>query len=79
MPTTAQLSGVADADLFNSGKLGMDVTGIWIFAAFKDAPFKWDIQVEPMIKQHAHTSSPTGLPFRRAARMSRRQRSGRSS
>ncbi|MEO8393102.1 MAG: sugar ABC transporter substrate-binding protein [Chloroflexota bacterium] len=53
MPTTAQLSGVADADLFNSGKLGMDVTGIWEFAAFKDAPFKWDIQVEPMIKQHA--------------------------
>jgi len=53
MPTTAQLSGVANEDLFASGKLGMDVIGIWEFAAFKDAPFKWDIQVEPMIKQHA--------------------------
>ena len=53
MPTTAQLSGVANEDLFASGKLGMDVIGIWQFAAFKDLPFKWDIQIEPMINQHA--------------------------
>ncbi|HVU10045.1 MAG TPA: sugar ABC transporter substrate-binding protein, partial [Phototrophicaceae bacterium] len=45
MPTDEQLSGVANEDLFASGKLGMDVIGIWEFAAFKDAPFKWDVQL----------------------------------
>jgi len=54
MPTAAQLSGVSDGDLFMSGKLGMLVTGIWMFGAFKDAPFHWDVQIEPAINQHAH-------------------------
>jgi len=47
MPSAAEMGGVSDGDLFMSGKLAMDVTGIWMFAAFKDAPFKWDITVEP--------------------------------
>jgi len=53
MPTDAEMGGVSDGDLFKTGKIAMDVTGIWMFAAFKDAPFKWDIQVEPGLKQQA--------------------------
>jgi len=53
MPTDAEMAGVSDGDLFKSGKIAMDVTGIWMFAAFKDAPFQWDIAVEPGLKQHA--------------------------
>jgi hypothetical protein len=53
MPTDAEMGGVSDGDLFKSGKLGMLVSGIWMFAAFKDAPFKWDIAVEPGMTQKA--------------------------
>ena len=61
MPTAAEMSGVSDSELFLSGKLGMYVTGIWMFGAFKDAPFKWDVQLEPMIKQHAHHFFANGV------------------
>jgi multiple sugar transport system substrate-binding protein len=61
MPTAAELSGVSDSELFLSGKLGMLVTGIWMFGAFKDAPFTWDVQLEPMIKQHAHHFFANGV------------------
>lgn len=47
MPTDAEMSGVSDTDMFLSGQLGMLVTGIWMFDTFKDAPFAWDIAVEP--------------------------------
>ncbi len=53
MPSDADLGGVSDGDMFKAGKIAMDVTGIWMFAAFKDAPFKWDIQVEPGLKHQA--------------------------
>ncbi|MEZ4670693.1 MAG: sugar ABC transporter substrate-binding protein [Anaerolineae bacterium] len=61
MPSAAQLSGVSDSELFMSGKLGMLVTGIWMFGAFADAPFKWDVQLEPMIKQHANHFFANGV------------------
>lgn len=61
MPTAAELSGVSDGDLFNSGKLGMIVTGIWMFGAFADAPFAWDVQIEPAINQHAHHFFTNGV------------------
>ncbi len=61
MPTAAEMSGVSDSELFTSGKLGMIVTGIWMFGAFKDAPFKWDVQLEPMINQHAHHFFANGV------------------
>ncbi len=61
MPTAAELSGVSDSELFMSGKLGMLVTGIWMFGAFADAPFTWDVQIEPMIKQHAHHFFANGV------------------
>ncbi|MBN8593072.1 MAG: sugar ABC transporter substrate-binding protein [Anaerolineae bacterium] len=61
MPTAAELSGVSDSELFLSGKLGMLVTGIWMFGAFQDASFTWDVQIEPMINQHAHHFFANGV------------------
>jgi len=61
MPTAEELSGVSDGDLFLSGKLGMLVTGIWMFGAFQEAPFAWDVQIEPMINQHAHHFFANGV------------------
>ena len=46
-PSTEDMAGQSDGDMFTAGKLAMDVTGIWMFSAYKDAPFKWDITVEP--------------------------------
>ncbi len=47
VPSAAEMGGLSDGDLFTQGKLAMDVTGIWMFSAYKDAPFQWDITVEP--------------------------------
>jgi multiple sugar transport system substrate-binding protein len=54
MPTAADLSGVTDDQLFLSGKLGMWVTGIWMFTPISAAEFNWDIVVEPGINQKAN-------------------------
>lgn len=61
MPTAADLSGVSDTELFASGKLGMFVTGIWQFGAFAEAPFAWDIQIEPAMNQHGHHFFANGV------------------
>lgn len=53
MPTATDLAGMSGDDLFSAGQLGMDVTGIWLFAAFTEAPFEWDIVVEPGMAQKA--------------------------
>ncbi len=49
MPTTEQGAGTPDYDsgLFLEGKLAMWHSGIWMFGAMADAPFTWDIAVEP--------------------------------
>lgn len=49
MPTIEQGQGTPDFDtnLFKDGKLAMLHTGIWVFGAVADVPFKWDIAVEP--------------------------------
>ena len=47
-PSETDLAGMGDSDLFESGRLGMVVTGIWMFSTFKDAcSFQWDCAVEP--------------------------------
>ncbi len=47
-PTTAQMGGMGDWDLFESGRLGMIPTGTWCFNTFAEAcDFAWDICVEP--------------------------------
>ncbi len=53
VPSAAEMGGLSDGDLFTQGKLAMDVTGIWMFSAYKDAPFQWDITVEPGMATHA--------------------------
>lgn len=49
MPTEADGAGTPDFDstLFKDGKLAMWHTGIWMFSGMADAPFEWDIVVEP--------------------------------
>jgi multiple sugar transport system substrate-binding protein len=61
MPSAAQLSGVSDSELFLSGNLGMLVTGIWMFGAFQDAPFNWDVQIEPTLNPNAHHFFANGV------------------
>jgi multiple sugar transport system substrate-binding protein len=55
MPTIEEGQGTPDFDtkLFTDGKLGMLHTGIWMFGAFADLPFGWDIAVEPGNAQQA--------------------------
>ena len=53
-PTEADMAGVSDGDMFAAGQLAMLTTGIWMFAAFADAPFAWDIALEPGKTQKAH-------------------------
>lgn len=49
MPTAEDGAGTPDFDtnLFKEGKLAMWHSGIWMFDALADAPFDWDIAVEP--------------------------------
>lgn len=54
MPTQADLSGISDMELFRDGKIGMWVTGIWMLPALASMEANWDVQIEPMINQHAH-------------------------
>lgn len=53
-PSDADMAGVSDGDLFKQGKIAMLRTGIWMFGAFQDAPFAWDIALEPGNTQKAH-------------------------
>ena len=55
MPTVEQGQGTPDFDtkLFTDGKVAMLHTGIWMFGAFADVPFGWDIAVEPGNAQQA--------------------------
>ncbi|MBM7506112.1 ABC transporter substrate-binding protein [Agromyces aurantiacus] len=55
MPTIEDGQGTPDFDtkLFTDGKLAMLHTGIWMFGAFADVPFGWDIAVEPGNTQQA--------------------------
>ncbi len=53
-PTDAEMAGVSYGDLFKQGKIAMLTTGIWMLPQFKDAPFTWDIALEPGNKQKAH-------------------------
>ncbi len=61
MPDPIEASGVSDSELFLSGNLGMLVTGIWMFAAFADAPFAWDIQLEPGLANKGHHFFANGV------------------
>jgi len=52
-PTDAEMGGVSDGDMFLQGQIGLLTTGIWMFSSFADAPFGWDVVVEPGNTQKA--------------------------
>ncbi len=60
-PSPAEMSGQAPADLFLNGQLGIVHTGIWMFDAFNDASFEWDVAVEAGNTQKAHHFFANGL------------------
>ncbi|SDJ35771.1 ABC transporter substrate-binding protein [Salimicrobium halophilum] len=60
-PSPAEMSGQAPADLFMNGQLGIVHTGIWMFDAFKDASFEWDVALEAGNTQKAHHFFANGL------------------
>ncbi len=63
MPTEKDGVGTPDYDsgLFKSGKLAMWHTGIWMFSAMADAPFEWDVVVEPGDTQQASAMFTNGV------------------
>lgn len=46
-PDDAEMGGLSDGDMFLKGEIAMLTTGIWMFEAFAEAPFEWDVVVEP--------------------------------
>ena len=50
----ADLAGIGDTDLFLQSQIAMITTGIWMIPLFEDAPFAWDIALEPGNTTHAH-------------------------
>jgi multiple sugar transport system substrate-binding protein len=54
MPTKEQMGGLDDTAMFKAGKLAMWHNGIWQFSGLKDAPFEWDVVVEPGNARKAH-------------------------
>jgi multiple sugar transport system substrate-binding protein len=60
-PNLAEMSGQKSEDLFLNGQLGIVHTGIWLFGAFEDADFEWDIQVEAGNTQKATHFFANGL------------------
>jgi|SRR6056297_22271 len=61
MPTEEDLGGVSNEQAFLDGKIGILVSGIWMFDTFKDADFEWDIIVEPGLKSKACHFFANGL------------------
>ncbi|NOV03496.1 ABC transporter substrate-binding protein [Paenibacillus planticolens] len=51
----------ADLNAFKAGKIAMLRGGIWNFGRFADAPFKWDIALEPGNTKKAHHFFADGL------------------
>jgi len=70
MPTEADGAGTPDFDskLFKSGKLAMWHTGIWMFSGMADAPFNWDVAVEPGNSQKASAMFVNGLVVNAASK-----------
>ena len=60
-PSPADLTGQEPGDLFMNGQIAMLNTGIWMFNAFSDAPFAWNIQLEAGNDRQAHHFFANGL------------------
>ncbi len=53
-PTTEQMSGKTPEDMFKNGEIAMLRTGSWMISTFSDAPFTWDIALEPYNTNQVH-------------------------
>ncbi|PKR78170.1 sugar ABC transporter substrate-binding protein [Halalkalibacillus sediminis] len=60
-PSPSDMSGQSPEDLFLNGQLGIVHTGIWMFDAFADASFEWDVQLEAGNTQKAHHFFANGI------------------
>jgi multiple sugar transport system substrate-binding protein len=50
-----------DGDFFRTGRLGMVVTGIWMFPLFADVSFKWDVQLDLGMAHKGYAFFTNGL------------------
>lgn len=60
-PSDVEMAGQSFDDAFKAGKIAMMRTGIWMFGTFQDAPFQWDIALEPGNTQKAHHFFANGV------------------
>lgn len=61
-PSDAEMAGQSSEDLFKAGKIAMLRTGIWLLGDFtENAPFNWDIALEPGNTQKAHHFFANGV------------------
>ncbi len=60
-PTDADMAGVSDGDLFKQGKIAMLRRESGCSPGFQDAPFNWDIALEPGNTQKAHHFFANGV------------------
>lgn len=61
MPDPVEQAGVSPEELFQNGEVGMLVTGIWVFGAFAELPFNWDVQLEPGLANKGHHFFANGV------------------
>lgn len=60
-PTPEELSGKSPEDMFKNSEIAMEVTGSWMVSTFADAPFEWDIALEPGMTQQVHHVFADGI------------------
>lgn len=60
-PTTEEMSGKTPEDMFKNSEIAMEVTGSWMVSTFADAPFEWDIALEPGNTNQVHHVFADGI------------------
>lgn len=60
-PTAEQMSGKSPEDMFKNSEIAMIRTGSWMISTFSDAPFTWDISLEPGNTNQVHHVFSDGI------------------
>lgn len=60
-PTPEEMSGKTPEDMFKNSEIAMEVTGSWMVSTFADAPFEWDIALEPGMTDQIHHVFADGI------------------
>ena len=60
-PTSEEMSGKTPEDMFKNSEIAMEVTGSWMVTTFADAPFEWDIALEPGNTDQVHHVFADGI------------------